>query len=305
MNSKKAEYLLADATGPIRYKMTNDYMFRAILQKNEKALKGLICALLNLQKEEIVSVKITNPIIPGETINDKTCVLDINLVLNENRIVNIEMQVNNAGDWPERSLYYACKNVTRLPKGGDYADILPVVHIGIIDFNLFEADQGFYSEYILMNRSTYHVYSDKLSIRVLQLSQMEQCTDQEKQSELYYWAQVFKARTWEEVKALAGKSEEIKEAVVTLKELSEEDKIRLQCEARERYEHDMASIRSYPRRMCEKAKADGMKAGRAEAQQKINRLNALLAEEKRTEDLVRSFTDSEFQEQLLKEYKLV
>ena len=28
----------------IQYNMTNDYMFRYILQKNEKVLRGLICA---------------------------------------------------------------------------------------------------------------------------------------------------------------------------------------------------------------------------------------------------------------------
>ena len=33
------------ATGTIQYGMTNDYMFRAILQKNKKVLKGFICFL--------------------------------------------------------------------------------------------------------------------------------------------------------------------------------------------------------------------------------------------------------------------
>jgi len=33
---------LEQATGEIRYNMTNDYMFRYILQKNKKVLKGLI-----------------------------------------------------------------------------------------------------------------------------------------------------------------------------------------------------------------------------------------------------------------------
>lgn len=317
MHSKEVEHLLANATGPIRYKMTNDYMFRAILQKNEKALRGLLCALLHLRKEEIISIKITNPIILGETINEKTCILDINLVLNNNKIINIEMQVNNLGDWPERSLYYACKNLTHLPKGGDYSEILPVVHIGIIDFNLFEEDEEFYSEYFVMNKKTQRIYSDKLSMRVLQLSHIDNCTVEEKESGLYYWAQVFKAQTWEEVKILAEKSEAIEEAILTLKELTEEDKIRLQCEARERYEHDMASVRSYPRRMCEKAKREGLQQGLQEGLQqgkqlgekntleKINQLNQFLVDDNRTEDLTRSFSDHEFQKQLLKEYSLI
>lgn len=49
----RASYL--EATGRIDYGMTNDYMFRAILQRNEKVLKGLICSLLHLKPEEITS----------------------------------------------------------------------------------------------------------------------------------------------------------------------------------------------------------------------------------------------------------
>ena len=56
------------ASGPIAYNMTNDYMFRAILQKNEFVLRGLIGALLHLDQADIKSVEITNPIILGEQI---------------------------------------------------------------------------------------------------------------------------------------------------------------------------------------------------------------------------------------------
>ena len=40
---------------------------------------------------------------------------------------------------------------------------------------------------------------------------------------------------------MAEQSESIKKAVVTLRELSEDEKIRLQCEARERYQMDWQS----------------------------------------------------------------
>lgn len=59
---------LASATGKIPFGMTNDYMFRAVLQKNNKVLRGLICSLLQLTEADIKSVAITNPIIIGEAI---------------------------------------------------------------------------------------------------------------------------------------------------------------------------------------------------------------------------------------------
>ena len=43
--------------GAVRYRMTNDYMFRAVFQKNPKALKGLLCALLGLPRGSIEEVK--------------------------------------------------------------------------------------------------------------------------------------------------------------------------------------------------------------------------------------------------------
>lgn len=47
------------ATGSIDYPFTNDYMFRAILQKDKQVLKALIAALLHLKKESIHDVAIT------------------------------------------------------------------------------------------------------------------------------------------------------------------------------------------------------------------------------------------------------
>ena len=56
---------LNNVTGPLPYKLTNDYLFRALLQKNSYVLKGLICSLLHLNDEEVISVRITNPIVLG------------------------------------------------------------------------------------------------------------------------------------------------------------------------------------------------------------------------------------------------
>ena len=50
------------ATGEISYNMTNNYMFRYVLQKHEKVLRGLICSLLHLKSDDIQSIIIKNPI---------------------------------------------------------------------------------------------------------------------------------------------------------------------------------------------------------------------------------------------------
>ena len=72
-------------------------------------------------------------------------------------------------------------------------------------------------------------------------SYLDKVTEEERDTPLYYWASVFKAQTWKELMILAEKSESIKKAVLKLRELTEEEKIRLQCEARERYRMDLQS----------------------------------------------------------------
>ena len=81
--------------GALTIPMTNDYLFRALLQRNNKVLTGLIASLLHLSPSEISSVEITNPIVLGESTSDKTFFLDIRVVLNQNTLINLEMQVIN------------------------------------------------------------------------------------------------------------------------------------------------------------------------------------------------------------------
>ena len=62
---------------------------------------------------------------------------------------------------------------------------------------------------------------------------------------------------------MTEQSESIKKAVVTLRELSEDEKIRLQCEARERYQMDWQSSMRTSR---EKGREEGRKEGRKQGE---------------------------------------
>lgn len=69
--------------------------------------------------------------------------------------------------------------------------------------------------------------------------------------ELYYWASLFKATTWEEIQMLADKNESIKKSIVTLKELTADEKAQMQMEARERYRRDMVAAQDFGREQSE------------------------------------------------------
>ena len=58
-------------------------------------------------------------------------------------------------------------------------------------------------------------------------------TQEDKAYNIDKWARLFKARTWEKIKMLAVKDKSITEAATTIYQISEDERIRQQCEARE------------------------------------------------------------------------
>ena len=236
MNKVKFTPELEKATGEIEYNMTNDYMFRALFQKNNRALKGLLSALLHVRPDEILSVEITNPIVIGETIQDKEFRLDIKAVLNGYQQINLEMQVVNRHDWPERSIGYLSRMYNNLQKGDQYIDTKPAIHIGILNFSPFEEQPIFYSRNLLMDVIQHRIYSSKFAVNVLDLSHIELATQEDKNWDLDFWARLFKAKTWEEMKMIAKDNEYFTEASNTLCDLYADFNVRERCRDREDYE---------------------------------------------------------------------
>ena len=229
-------------SGKLCYTLTNDYLFHIVFQKNRKILRGLIQSLLNLKDEEIIDIVLENPITPGEVVNDKTVILDLFITLNNNRKINIEMQLLNSKDWPERSLTYLCKSFDNLKEGQDYIDVMPAIHIGILDFTLFPDSPEFYAHYAMKNIVNNNIYSDKLLLNVLDLNQIHLATNDDIACGLQYWARLFKAKTWEELQMLASEYEVFEGITDTMQQALADKKTRLECEARERYERDRTSL---------------------------------------------------------------
>ena len=219
----------------IRYPLKNDYMFRAVFQSRPKALEGLCRSLLRLSPSDSLQVELKNPIQLGETIDSKEFVLDLALIINNSLFLNLEMQLYNDGYWPERSLSYTCRSFDNLNRGAQYKDVLPVLHIGFLDFTLFPEHPEFVAEYKMMNTNPEHRYffSDKFRISVVDLTQIERATEKDKQYGIDLWARVLTAKTWEEIDMLAQDNEHLRETSNAMYELDQDLLIRQQCQARE------------------------------------------------------------------------
>ena len=266
---------LQDATGKIDYRFMNDCMFHVVFQKNPRALRGLCASLLHISPEEIRSVEVLNPIEFGEQPKDKEFILDLKVMLNNDRILNFEVQVINGKNWPERSLSYACRTFDQLMQGEDYIKAKPVYHIGFLDFDLEHLSPEFYAAFKLLNVKNHEIYSDKFVLSVVNLNQIELATEEDRKYGIDHWARLFKATTWEAIKKMAQENEYISDAAETLLQSNQDLKIRSYCEA---VEEARRVRRGLERLVAEK---DEVIAGKdeliAEKDAEIAHLKALLA----------------------------
>ena len=220
------------ATGSIDYPFTNDYMFRAILQKDKQVLKALVSALLHLEKDSVKEVTITNPIELGAAISDKDFILDIRIDLDGEKLIDLEMQVTNQYNWPERSISYAARSFDHLNSGQDYSEVLTVHSIGFLNYTLFPEAPEFFATYELRNRKSGKLYSSKFSIHVLDLTKIDLASEEDKKYGIDRWARLFKAKTWEELRMVAKNNPDLLQASNELYTINKDDLIRQQARAR-------------------------------------------------------------------------
>ena len=220
------------ATGSIDYPFTNDYMFRAILQKDKQVLKALVSALLHLEKDSVKEVTITNPIELGAAISDKDFILDIRINLDGEKLIDLEMQVTNQYNWPERSISYAARSFDHLNSGQDYSEVLTVHSIGFLNYTLFPEAPEFFATYELRNRKSGKLYSSKFSIHVLDLTKIDLASEEDKKFGIDRWARLFMAKTWEELRMVAKNNPDLLQASNELYTINKDDLIRQQARAR-------------------------------------------------------------------------
>ncbi|GEM_PF-745333 len=231
----EAAEALKKATGTILYTFLNDYMFRVILQKHKNVLRSVVCACLKLKAEEVQDIVVQNPIELGEAIDDKTFILDIHVLLNNSMIINLEMQVLDLKDWPERSLSYLARSYDNVVKGDEYINVKPVYHIGFLNYTLFPEYPEFFAKYRMMNIKNHNVYTTKFNLYVVDLTQIELATQEDVDTGLVYWTQVFKAKTWEELRQMAERHQELQEATEALYVYNQDEIVKEQCRARQDY----------------------------------------------------------------------
>ena len=89
----------------------HDFVFKTLME-NSRIRKYFISDVLNIPPEEIKSVRVSNPFLWKRRIRHKQGILDVLLILNNDRKINIELQVRRVKDWDGRTLFYLSKMFT-------------------------------------------------------------------------------------------------------------------------------------------------------------------------------------------------
>ena len=237
MQNNKISY--QNATGVIEFTLKSDLMFHYVMQKSKDALLGLVCSLKGLSPDQVKDIIVLNPIELNATA--KETVMDLKLILNNDEILNIELQVYTDKFWIQRSILYLCRAYDSIREGEDYSKLMPTTHICITDQNLIPGNVEFYSEYMLLNTKNHLPYSKKFGIKVLSLNQTNAATQEDISNNLVYWADLFKATTWEEFRELAKGNPAMEEVGNLILELNTDNQAKELLEGQRRYREMLAS----------------------------------------------------------------
>ena len=179
----------------LEYKFTNDILFKMVFVSEQGLLKRLVAAMLCIQPEAVESLVVKNPEVYAENIKEKYCRLDINMKVG-GQLIDLEMQVKNEGDFPERSLFYwAQMYTTSIDSGGEYSELLQTIVINILGFKLFDCLE-FKSEFKLLETSRHTILTDRMAMYFYELPKLPDVKDAK--DELKMWLSLFKATTVED-----------------------------------------------------------------------------------------------------------
>jgi predicted transposase/invertase (TIGR01784 family) len=259
----------------LAYRLTNDTLFKMLFVKYPDLLKKMTAVLLGINFESIGEFIITNPEMPPEVMGDKFSRLDINMTVDGQR-VNLEVQVKNEGDYPERSLYHWAREYsTALAAGNAYSELPRTVVISIIDFNLFDCVE-FHSEYRVLEVTRHTLLTDRFCMHYFELPKLPD--DITEDSELNIWLMLFKAKTIEEFKRLEDLEVPfVEQTIEAYRSITATDEFKELERMRVLARHNEASARKYER---EQGREQGRKQEREKWQVVVADKDAVIADQK-------------------------
>ncbi len=243
-------------------------VIKMLFVRYPELLKELVAELLGISLGSIEKFLIRNPEMPLENLGDKFCRLDINMTVNGQQ-VDLEVQVSNEGDYPERVMYYWARGFSSaLLSGQGYSELPRTIVISIIDFVQFACGE-YHSFFQPLEVTRHTLLSDKMGFHFFELPKLPDDISQENM--LLLWLSLFKADTEEELEKIKGMEVPVMSQAInayyTITDSSEfREKERLRAKAR----HDEAQALYHARR---EARREGKQEEKYEIAKKLLKRN--------------------------------
>ena len=224
-----------------------DFSFKRVMS-NEEVRKYFISDVLGIPVEEIRSVRLANPFLWKRYSRQKQGVLDVRVELNDDKMIDIELQIKMVADWDRRSLFYLAKMYTEeLLIGERYHKLKKCICINLLDFDLDE-DPEYHRVYRMRNEKGQE-YSDLFEMHVIELRK------QLKGAAVDDWIRLLNVKTEGELEMISAKNPGIAEAMREMKAMSLRKSLRAIHEARLKEIRDRNARDDYVRM---EGKAEGL-----------------------------------------------
>ena len=245
--------------------LKNDFLFKVVYGSDNEDSKFILMALLNkiLRREDdpIVDIEHKNPFQYRQYFDDKEMVLDIKVITSKGELIDVEMQLIWQKDLKERFIAYHGGLIREaLSRGQTYDKMKPTITIGIVDAVFLEDEESFINEFYFMNRNSHAVLSENSYICCIELPKVnrerrpvEELTPLELCLEYLKHADENGSEYVDALIERGGK--ELQMAQFILQKATEDEILREQAIAREKFEHDMLSMKCYTEELERKREA--------------------------------------------------
>ena len=245
-------------------KLKLDIIFKAMFgrKENEKLLADFLSRLLEIPRESIQHIIMDNVELMPDNYADKFSRVDLKMQVDE-RLVNVEMQISNESDFRERTLYYWSKIYSSELKSGEtYGKLRETICINIVNFNLFDCKE-FHSHFQILEKTRHEILTNKFGIHFFELKKIGKHPNKDNPMEL--WLQLINAETEEDLTMLEQTDvQEINQAILVLRELNADEKMRYFADMREKALHDEATALQHA---MQEGRAEGIEEGRMQGRE--------------------------------------
>ena len=236
-------------------KATSDIMVRVLLgqEKNLPLLKDFINAVL--KDRGITPVKdltIKNPITMRNVFDEKEPILDVKATDETGRILDVEIQSQDQGDFVHRSLYYWSRLYSeQMKKGNEYGKLNPVICINLIDFVLFKekSPAQYHSCHMIGDLDDPEtLLTDHLRTHYIELPKIKPDPSVIPTDRLVKWMYYFKEEGIledDEMKVIFKDDPIFEQAHETFQQFTADDELKMRYEAREKLQRDQASAKAF------------------------------------------------------------